>query len=71
MKTIQSQALWVAATLCAGVAPGAQAAEPAAVPSVYMGGLVELVKASNGAITNRKLLDRVGHFNWREPTSLR
>jgi len=33
-----------------------------------MGAPVELVKAPNGAITNRKLLDRVGDFNWLEPT---
>lgn len=34
----------------------------------YMGAPVELVKAPNGAITNKKLLDRVGDFNWLEPT---
>ena len=33
------------------------------VPSPYMGGPVELVKAPDGAITNKKLLDRVGDFN--------
>ena len=39
-----------------------------AAPSPYMGGPVELVKAPNGAITNKKLLDRVGDFNWLKPT---
>ena len=29
----------------------------------YMGGAVELAKAPNGAIANKKLLDRVGDFN--------
>ena len=68
IMAIQSRVLWVAAALCAGIATGLQATEATAVPSVYMGGPVELVKAPNGAITNRKLLDRVGAFNWLEPT---
>lgn len=33
-----------------------------------MGDLVELVKAPGGAITNKKLLDRVGSFSWLKPT---
>jgi glyoxylase-like metal-dependent hydrolase (beta-lactamase superfamily II) len=33
-----------------------------------MGAPVELVKAANGAITSKKLLDRVGDFNWLKPT---
>ncbi|MDH5564287.1 MAG: hypothetical protein OEY91_11785, partial [Nitrospirota bacterium] len=45
-----------------------QAADFAATPSPYMGGPVEMVQAPNGAITNKKLLDRVGDFNWLEPT---
>jgi len=34
----------------------------------YMGGPVELTKAPNGSITNKKLLDRIGDFNWFKPT---
>jgi len=34
----------------------------------YMGAAVTLTKAPNGAITNKKLLDQVGDFNWLEPT---
>ncbi len=36
----------------------------------YMGAPVELVEAPNGAITNKELLDRVGDFNFIEPTIL-
>ena len=42
----------------------AQSAESTA----YMGAPVELVEAPNGAIANRKLLDRVGDFNFIQPT---
>jgi len=34
----------------------------------YMGAPTEMVKAPNGAITNKKLLDRIGDFSWTEPT---
>ena len=34
----------------------------------YMGAPITLTKAPNGAITNKKLLDRVGDFNWLKPT---
>lgn len=34
----------------------------------YMGAAPTLVKAPNGAITNKKLLDRIGDFSWLEPT---
>jgi alkyl sulfatase BDS1-like metallo-beta-lactamase superfamily hydrolase len=34
----------------------------------YMGAPVTLTKAPNGAVTNKKLLDRVRDFNWLEPT---
>jgi len=36
--------------------------------SPYMGGPVELVKAPNGAITNRKLLDGIEKVGWLKPT---
>lgn len=36
--------------------------------SAYMGAPVELVEAPNGAIANKKLLDRAGDFNFIEPT---
>jgi len=45
------------------------AAEPEPVTrNRYMGAPVELVVAPNGAIANKELLDRVGDFNWTEPT---
>ena len=50
------------------LAADVRAADFAATPSPYMGGPVEMVQAPNGAITNKKLLDRVGDFNWLEPT---
>ena len=36
--------------------------------SAYMGAPVELVEAPNGAIANKKLLDRVSDFNFIQPT---
>jgi len=36
--------------------------------SPYMGAPVTPGKAPNGAITNQKLLDGAGAFNWLEPT---
>lgn len=36
--------------------------------NTYMGAPVTLVKAPNGAITNKKLLDRIGDFSWLKPT---
>ena len=35
-----------------------------------MGAPVELVEVSNGAISNKKLFDRMGDFNFTEPTIL-
>jgi len=54
--------------LAVAAATGASAADANAPSSAYMGAPVELVKAPNGAIANKKLLDRVGDFNWLEPT---
>ena len=34
----------------------------------YMGAPVTMTKAPNGAITNKKLLDRIGDFSWLKPT---
>ena len=34
----------------------------------YMGAPVELTKAKNGAITNKRLLDGIGKVAWVEPT---
>ncbi|WP_226876939.1 alkyl sulfatase dimerization domain-containing protein [Microbulbifer hainanensis] len=54
--------------LCAvGITDSVQAADDAP-SSPYMGSPVELVKAPNGAITRKDLLERVGDFNWLEPT---
>jgi alkyl sulfatase BDS1-like metallo-beta-lactamase superfamily hydrolase len=58
----------VTVAFAASMATGVQAAESSASPSPYMGGPVEMVKAPNGAITNKKLFDRVGDFNWLKPT---
>ena len=53
----------VTVAFAAGIATGVQAAESGASPSPYMGGPVEMARAPNGAITNKKLFDRVGDFN--------
>ncbi|MDH5346136.1 MAG: hypothetical protein OEW59_10260, partial [Gammaproteobacteria bacterium] len=58
----------IAVAFAASMATSVQAAESIVSPSPYMGGPVEMVKAPNGAITNKKLLDRVGDFNWLKPT---
>ena len=50
------------------MATGVQAADPSTPPSPNMGGPVALVKTPNGAITYKKLLDRVSDFNWLKPT---
>jgi len=61
--------LWEIATSLALIAVAAAGAAETAVPSSpYMGAPVELTEAPNGAITNKKLLDRVADFNWIEPT---
>jgi hypothetical protein len=57
----------IAVAFAASMATSVQAAESIVSPSPYMGGPVEMVKAPNGAITNKKLLDRVGDFNWLKP----
>ena len=56
------------AALIVAMTTGTGAADESAPSSPYMGGPVELTKAPNGAITNKKLLDHVGDFNWLEPT---
>ena len=59
----------LAATAAIGLLCGAQPATSQTAPaSPYMGAPVERAVAPNGAITNRKLLDRIGDFNWLEPT---
>ena len=65
---IRSLNLLMAIVVMAAIGADVQAADFAATPSPYMGGPVEMVQAPNGAITNKKLLDRVGDFNWLEPT---
>jgi len=64
--TRQSHRVVMTLAIVAGIATAVQAAE--SQPSQYMGAPVELVKAPNGAIANKKLLDRVGVFNWLKPT---
>ena len=53
---------------CLAALAGAQAADGGSSAAAYMGAPVELVKAPNGAIANKKLLDRAGDFNWLKPT---
>jgi len=43
-------------------------ADVSADASPYMGAPVERAVAPNGAITTKKLLERIGDFNWLEPT---
>jgi len=62
------QHLLLTTALAAGTVIDAKAADSSASLSPYMGGPVELTKAPNGAIANKKLLDRVGDFNWLKPT---
>ena len=45
-----------------------QVAASALPASPYMGGSVELVKAPNGAIANKRILDGIGKVAWLEPT---
>ncbi len=66
--THQTYVFLMTVAFAVNMATGVQAADPSTPPSPYMGGLVELVKAPNGAITNKKLLDRVGDFNWLKST---
>ena len=47
---------------------GSAIAEQSTETNPYMGAPVTLVKAPNGAIANKKLLDGVGAFNWLKPT---
>lgn len=44
------------------------ATPPASQISAYMGAPVKLGKAPNGAIANRKLLDRIEEVSWLKPT---
>ena len=66
--TIRYSVFLVTVAFAPGIATGVQAAESGASPSPYMGGPVEMARAPNGAITNKKLLDRVGDFSWLKPT---
>jgi hypothetical protein len=61
--TNQYRVFLMTAAFVVSMATSVQAAESGASSSPYMGGPVELVKAPNGAITNKKLFDRVGDFN--------
>jgi hypothetical protein len=47
---------------------GGGAMPPPSQIGAYMGAPVELAKASNGAITNKKLLDRIEQVEWLKPT---
>ena len=42
--------------------------EPTLPVTPYMGGPVELVKAPNGAIANKRILDGIAEVAWTEPT---
>lgn len=55
-------------TLCTLFSPLVTSQVQAVETNPYMGAPVELVKAPNGAITNKKLLDRINDATWTEPT---
>ena len=57
-----------AAALIVGLNVHGNCYAQSAESSAYMGAPVELVEAPNGAIANKKLLDRAGDFNFIEPT---
>jgi len=44
------------------------AEEPPVPETSYMGGPVELARAPNGAIANKRILDGIGKVGWLEPT---
>ena len=54
-------------TLAAGTTD-LEASEFVVPVTPYMGGPVELVKAPNGAIANKRILDGIGQVAWTEPT---
>ena len=52
----------------AASAANLQAQEPDLPLTPYMGGPVELVEASNGAIANKRILEGISEVAWLEPT---
>jgi len=62
-----SISMLLTAALTAGTA-NLHAEEPALPATPYMGGPVELVKAPNGAIANKRILDGIGEVAWVKPT---
>ena len=56
------------AASCMVAAANLHAKEPELPTTPYMGGAVELGKASNGAITNKLILDGISEVAWSEPT---
>ena len=67
MLTRKNASLLLIAALAASSA-NLQAQEPDLPLTPYMGGPVELVEASNGAIANKRILDGIGQVAWLEPT---
>ena len=65
--TSQSIIHLVTLLFAAGITVNVQAAEDSS-PSPYIGSSIELVKAPNGAITRKDLLERLSDFNWLKPT---
>jgi len=60
--------LVTAVVFAAGLTARLPAAEPPVPATAYMGGTVELTKASNGAIANKKILDGIDAVGWTTPT---
>jgi len=65
---MKSRAISLSIAVVAGMVVDVAVADPVATSSPYMGGHVDLGTAPNGAIANKKLLDRLADFNWLEPT---
>ena len=71
MKTKKMSFITSALVLTLGATSMLQAkeiADPILPPTPYMGGDVELVKAPNGAIANKRILDGIDEIGWTKPT---
>ena len=70
MKHIPLRAFLLGSLFVLAAAPATGTEPEPVTKNRYMGAPVELVEAPNGAISNKELLDRVGDFNFTEPTIL-
>jgi alkyl sulfatase BDS1-like metallo-beta-lactamase superfamily hydrolase len=63
-----ARVLFVLTVALAAVTADLRAEQPALPATPYMGGPVELVKAPNGAIANKRILDGIDKVGWLKPT---